>query len=429
MDRFLHYTGGSGSLRRCFLRRSYGLFALALLFALGLVYDPRLVDAQTATAPQRIIRVGVYGDGGVGSVPGGEREYAKVIADIINALNTRMRARVVTGEDIRGGALKRMDVVIFPGGTGLGQYNSLGQTGRHQVQKFVYKGGGYIGICAGAYLAQTYEAKRHGSSLQIARAKVFNKSRHWARGAGVIRVRMTNVGKRLLPELRNHTTFFMQYYNGPLLVPLRGPKIRGYDELMRFESNVYHGDPRGKGESPGKTFLLRTRRGRGTVVLMSGHPESTPGFRWLVPRMVEIAARVRPSRYPARFVRANKYDREIMFTGAWFQEERRLIGIVKNADLEEEKDVIAAIARLREMGSTDVCKHFPVLLGTDLPSVRIATAKAIVYFDYFPALGYLKKFISSEDDRAARAALIEARNYLSVSRPDRERVVIKEKAL
>lgn len=400
-----------------------------LIIAVTWVVSIALALPGALEAKGALIRVGVYGDAGVGSEPGNEREYAGVIAAHINALNRNMRARVVTGEGIRDGALRGLDVVIFPGGTGLGQYRSLGQKGRHQVQRFVHKGGGYVGICAGAYLAQTYEAKRHGASLQIARAKVYNKSRYWARGAGVIKVRITTIGKRLFPELRALDTFYIQYYNGPLLVPLKGTKIRGYDELMRFESNVYHGDTRARGESPGKTFLLRTRRGLGTVVLMSGHPESTAGGRWMLPRLVEIAARARPTRYPSRFIRPTKLTREIMFTGEWFRKERELIAIVKNADLEEDAEVLDAMKQLRTMGSTDVCRHFPALLDSETPSVRLAAANAIIYYDYFPSLRYLGKYISAERDDGVCARLIEARDYLTITSRDNTRPVAKERAL
>jgi len=39
-----------------------------------------------------------------------------------------------------------------------------------------------------------------------------------------------------------------------------------------------------EGIMPGTTFLLSSKRGKGRVILCSGHPESSPGIRWVIPR-------------------------------------------------------------------------------------------------------------------------------------------------
>ena len=56
-------------------------------------------------------------------------------------------------DDIRAGKLTGFDVVMFTGGSGSKQAEAIGEDGRAKVKEFVEAGGGYIGICAGAYLA------------------------------------------------------------------------------------------------------------------------------------------------------------------------------------------------------------------------------------------------------------------------------------
>ena len=46
-----------------------------------------------------------------------------------------------------------IDVVVFPGGGGTTEASGLGPAGLAAVKAFVAAGGGYVGICAGAYLA------------------------------------------------------------------------------------------------------------------------------------------------------------------------------------------------------------------------------------------------------------------------------------
>jgi putative intracellular protease/amidase len=56
-------------------------------------------------------------------------------------------------DDIRSGGLAKLDLLIQPGGSGGGQGRHLGEGGRDAIRDFVQDGGGFIGICAGAYLA------------------------------------------------------------------------------------------------------------------------------------------------------------------------------------------------------------------------------------------------------------------------------------
>ena len=60
-------------------------------------------------------------------------------------------------EDIIAGCLdnQEFDVLIWPGGH-YPDYWLVGQEGKQEIQEFVSDGGGYIGICAGAYWAADY---------------------------------------------------------------------------------------------------------------------------------------------------------------------------------------------------------------------------------------------------------------------------------
>ena len=50
-------------------------------------------------------------------------------------------------------ATQHFDAVVFAGGSGAAQARSIGAAGRALVRSFVGQGGGYVGICAGAYMA------------------------------------------------------------------------------------------------------------------------------------------------------------------------------------------------------------------------------------------------------------------------------------
>lgn len=65
---------------------------------------------------------------------------------------------LMRGSDVRAGALGAgastfFDVVLVPGGSAGADARLMGDLGRKAVQDFVMSGGGYCGICAGAFLA------------------------------------------------------------------------------------------------------------------------------------------------------------------------------------------------------------------------------------------------------------------------------------
>ena len=60
----------------------------------------------------------------------------------------------MTPDDVIRGQLTtdKFDVLLIPGGFAQNTLDALGKTGGERVRAFVRSGGGYVGICAGAYL-------------------------------------------------------------------------------------------------------------------------------------------------------------------------------------------------------------------------------------------------------------------------------------
>ncbi len=61
----------------------------------------------------------------------------------------------VTAQEIRQGVLTGFDVLHVPGGWAGDYADALGEDGLSAIRSFVSGGGGYIGVCAGAYLASS----------------------------------------------------------------------------------------------------------------------------------------------------------------------------------------------------------------------------------------------------------------------------------
>ena len=184
-------------------------------------------------------------------------------------------------EDIRGGALSPFDVVTFTGGSGSGLAQALGAEGREAVRAFVKEGGGYVGVCAGAFLA----LGGYAWSLGILDGKPVSPK--WRRGKGSVAWKPTRTGRRVLelPEAAEQVA----YHNGPIFEPGRARDVPDYHVWVRFKSEIAeNGTPRGvMVDAPA---IAAGRYGKGRVVVISPHPEQTRGLENVLPRSALWAA-------------------------------------------------------------------------------------------------------------------------------------------
>ena len=100
------------------------------------------------------MRVGVYQARGVHPV-------AFAAEKALLEQSAGFRCTVLKPADIQAGALAEQDVAVFMGGSGSTQGKALGDAGKAAVKEFVRGGGGYVGVCAGAYLALQGEDEFH----------------------------------------------------------------------------------------------------------------------------------------------------------------------------------------------------------------------------------------------------------------------------
>lgn len=230
-------------------------------------------DRKESRAGQ--IRVGVYCDVGAGP---SHKDLLKALENFND-----VSVRKLMADDIRGGALSDVDVLIHPGGSGGGQGRHLGENGRDAIRSFLREGGGFIGICAGAYLASA----DYSWSLNVLDARVVDRA-HWARGKGTVRIELTDTGRRVLKSKEQQLQ--IHYAQGPLLAPRNNPDIADYETLATFKTEIAeNGAP--EGVMKGTTAIARGEFGRGRVFCFSPHPELTEGLEPLVHVAIEYVKR------------------------------------------------------------------------------------------------------------------------------------------
>jgi hypothetical protein len=220
------------------------------------------------------IRIGIYRGAGAG----GSRD------NLMRTLQKQPKFKVVdlTVDDIRRGAWANCQVLIHPGGSGGSQGKALGEAGREKVREFVKQGGGYVGICAGAYLA----TRDYDWSLNILDAKVIDRQ-HWNRGFGMVDLSLTSRGREIMGLDSERVSIY--YHQGPLLAPADDPDISDYENLAKFETEIAkNGAP--SGIMPGTTAIASGRYHQGRVFCFSPHPERTDGLESILNQAIMWAA-------------------------------------------------------------------------------------------------------------------------------------------
>jgi glutamine amidotransferase-like uncharacterized protein len=231
---------------------------------------------STAVGQKKQIRVAVYDD-----IGGGGRGSDNVELCLSN--DTTFFTKRVSADEIRLGMLNSFDVVVQAGGSGSKQAKTLEESGVDSIRQFVKRGGGYLGICAGAYLSTV----EYTWSLGILNANVIDRE-HWNRGGGIIRIRLTAAGREFFGM--SDDTISLNYNQGPLLAQADKPDLPAYEELAVFETEIVeNGAP--EGIMIGLTAIAQGNFGEGRILAISPHPEKSPELRHMISTAVKWLAR------------------------------------------------------------------------------------------------------------------------------------------
>ena len=152
--------------------------------------------------------------------------------------------------------LNNFQVFIIPGGITEQLVLSLSKNNFYQIiRNFVSRGGKYIGICAGAYLApkdcivlkKGRRVKKKG--LGIVNAKCLRESTRRKPG----KLRAIKTKKHYLTK-NSHKELTIWYYNGPVIIPGKGVTV-----VATYENDL--------------GAIAYSKFGEGKVILISPHPE------------------------------------------------------------------------------------------------------------------------------------------------------------
>ncbi len=233
---------------------------LGLLRAEGAIAEDAAFDWEglRACAPQLIA---IYDAEGIGG--SGPSRLERIAAERLEDAGIYR----VCGEDIREGALAPAAGAIFPGGSGRGIGAGLHAEGRRILRDFIDTGGGYVGVCAGAYFA----ASGLDNYLHAIRLR---HSQPWRRGRAMLEIELTEEGKALFGD--QNPILRTRYANGPVFLAADQPDGGDPDfvVLARFKTPSTDSSGTVRDEMIGEAAIGALEYGQGRALIISPHPES-----------------------------------------------------------------------------------------------------------------------------------------------------------
>lgn len=177
---------------------------------------------------------------------GSGASLAKDVERALDKLNISYRK--IAEKEIKKGDLKDHSVLIIPGGYTKRCVDALGEEGFRHIREFIRDGGGYVGICAGAYLASgIVEVEGHPKGLGIINIRNIRKQ-----GVGIRNIFITQPNHTITSGYKGEIRIW--YQNGP---------------MMKAEENTEVLANYGEGYAA----IVWAKFGSGKVVIFSPHPE------------------------------------------------------------------------------------------------------------------------------------------------------------
>jgi len=312
------------------------------------------------------------------------------ITDAIESLriDRGIEARTVSAADILSGAASDIDVFLFPGGSGRSETGNLGEMGQQKIIDMVKNHGkGIVGICAGAYVLSETPGY---PSLALSGGEAID-IKHDHRGHGLVKFTLTETGKDIFPELKNRETCYCQYYEGPVLIPAENSKYR-YNELATMQSDVHLIEGTPANMTNNRPFIIVSNIEKGKSASVVGHPENTPGMRWIIPRLVRIVAGREIVPYNKNVVRPGIYTKEILCNAEQLSKQRK----AHNALIGSKEEKLKAMQVLYEMCAWSAKKWIPPMVRDKDFEVRLLAAQLIVKLERTDAINDLKAAVLNE---------------------------------
>ncbi len=187
-----------------------------------------------------------------------------------------MELTYLDAEDIRNGKLEGLDILVMPGGSGMGQYDALQEEGAEAIRRYVRNGGKYFGTCAG-FSATLNEAKRR---IRLSPYKRIEG--HYDRGFGTEDV---TFNEKWMKELALTNANWKIYFRGGPVVISTDAIPDATSEVMAVCQNAideHNKNLERRDAMIGTPAFVYGTYGKGEMIACNCHPEFDTTSRELI---------------------------------------------------------------------------------------------------------------------------------------------------
>lgn len=329
---------------------------------------------------EETIAVGIY------KPTGAEVNNVQYIAEAIN-IDAGIVWVTLTDADILKSKLENIDVVVFPNLQNGEELTTMDDEIEQIFKDFITKKGkGALGFCNGAKLLTNSE---ENASLKLIDVKIIDKS---STNNGLLAFNLTDDGKEMFPELKDKESIFINSNSDVAFQISNNSDVKATVIGTRvFENDSF-------------PVFIASKCGLGKLFLSAAHPETTPGMRWMIPRMIRWLYGKDPVWYDKNIVRSDIYNKEIAFNKEFLQRTEELKDKIDTGDKTEQLEAMDELLNYYPWLAAEKVKN---LLYSKNNDVQIRAAKYLLDIEYTYALSDLNKAINDERNRKVREQLNE----------------------
>lgn len=334
---------------------------------------------------EETIAVGIYKPTGV------EVSNIQYIAEAIN-IDAGIVYVTLNDADVLKSKLENIDVVVFPELKNGEQIIAFDDEIEDIFKDFIIKKGkGALGFCNGAGILTNSD---ENGSLKLIDVKIIENI---DKKNGLIDFNLTEEGVEMFPELRDMEQVFVNY-NSDVSFEIKNE--------MKDEMHILGNRIVNEKQFP---IFVASKCGSGKLFLTAAHPETTPGMRWMIPRMIRWVYGKDPVWYDKNIVRPEIYNNQIILDEEFLTKVDELKSKLMNGGKSEK---LMAMDEMQNYYPWLAAKEVKELLFEKSSEVKIRAAKYLVDIEYTYALKDIENAIKKVRNRKVKEQLTEYRNLL-----------------
>lgn len=297
--------------------------------------------------------------------------------------------------DVLKTKLENIDVLLLPAISNHKTIEKIDDEIAQIITTFIRKkGNGAVAICNGAGVLSCTPGFPSLDLIQIQ----FRKDTLQQVFPGILKFNLTDQGKKIFPELADYESLYINLDHQPanLLIDTSG-KINVLGKLAEAEINY--------------PLFITSQNTSGRVALINASAETTPGMRWVIPRLVRWVENREFAWYEKNVIRPELYSENVDLN----EEKRAAVeNLLEQLDHTKKSEVISAMDQLEEIYPWAAAEKVRSLLIEKNDDIKLRAAEYLVGIEYTLAIEDLNNLIKKERSRKVREQLTNYRNELEL---------------